>query len=550
MGCWHIPYVEDYQAYLEPYFGNIDIVQQNIQKDRAKESKATPVVKQPEDKTLSLYTQVLQLRKMSPGTCKTYLVYFKEFVEHYKQASLDAGTQINIDDLTYKDLYAYIKQKCAPLGDTGRRQLISAIKFYYERVLGWEKMFFNLKQKHVIQPVPTFVDFIQMKQILGGIGPVTDRLLLFLAFHLNLTAKQIGNLTFKNVGHLQKHSLLDSNGVSRQYFALLFDEHREKFANQEFVFEKDGRQVKTAEVQKKVYRMLQHYRLEQIYSIHFKNAMEQADYSGSTKRNYHSMLLHYVRKVNFRHPALADNESIRNFLSTCRDKSEHYQNGMINALTFYYEDVLKRDTGPHFFVRPKASKGLPEVLTQEETEAILQQCTNLKHRLMLAITYSSGLRRSEVQQLRPGNIDVKRGTIFVKSGKGRKDRNTLFPASLREMLCEYLEKYKPVHYLFEGEKKGMPYSFTSMAMVLKRAARGAGIHRPVTMHTLRHSFATHLLEDGVDIRYVQELLGHEHVTTTQRYTHVTNHALKTIKSPLEKLNIGTHKKNGTRGSPK
>ena len=102
------------------------------------------------------------------------------------------------------------------------------------------------------------------------------------------------------------------------------------------------------------------------------------------------------------------------------------------------------------------------------------------------------------------------------------------------MLNEYINKYKPIYYLFEGDKKGSPYSFTSMAMVLKRAAKGAGIRRQVTMHTLRHSFATHLLEDGVDIKYVQELLGHEHVTKTQRYTHITNTALKTIKSPLEK----------------
>jgi site-specific recombinase XerD len=158
------------------------------------------------------------------------------------------------------------------------------------------------------------------------------------------------------------------------------------------------------------------------------------------------------------------------------------------------------------------------------------------------------LRRKEVQNLKPGDADIKRKMIFIKNGKGKKDRYSILSSMLAELMQEYLEKFQPKQYLFEGDKPGEKYSFTSMALILKRAAKRAGINKRVHMHMLRHSFATHLIEGGTDIRYVQELLGHNNLKTTERYTHVTNNALNLIKNPVDNLH-GLHLKLKKNRSP-
>ena len=182
-------------------------------------------------------------------------------------------------------------------------------------------------------------------------------------------------------------------------------------------------------------------------------------------------------------------------------------------------------------------KHLPDIFEKDEIVAIYTCLENKKHRFLIMLIYSAGLRRSEAQNLKIRDVNFKSNILFIRSAKGKKDRVTIIPGGLKELMNEYLKEYNPKVYLFEGDKPGEKYSFSSMNNVLKSAAKKAGIKHRVHLHMLRHSFATHSLENGMDIRYVQELLGHVNLKTTQRYTHMTSIALHRLKSPFEYLQL-------------
>ncbi len=213
-----------------------------------------------------------------------------------------------------------------------------------------------------------------------------------------------------------------------------------------------------------------------------------------------------------------------------------YQNQSINAIKFYYEQVLGRPVRTYYIQRPKKPKVLPNVLSEEEIQLILNKMDNLKHKCIISLAYSAGLRLGEVINLKLLDIDSKRNYIIVRQGKGKKDRYSLLSARVLELLRIYFKAYQPKEFLFEGQFGG-PYSATSIHNILKAAVEKAGIKKRVTVHTLRHSFATHLLERGTDIRYIQELLGHQSSRTTEIYTHMTQKGLGKIKSPLDNLEI-------------
>ncbi|MCU7552909.1 tyrosine-type recombinase/integrase [Chitinophagaceae bacterium LB-8] len=186
--------------------------------------------------------------------------------------------------------------------------------------------------------------------------------------------------------------------------------------------------------------------------------------------------------------------------------------------------------------RPKKPKKLPGVLAESEVARIILQMKNLKHRALLMTAYSAGLRVSELVKLRIKDIDPGRMMIHIREGKGGKDRMVPLSQTLLETLRIYYQQYKPGEYLFEGENRG-PYSTRSAQEVLKKAKRWAGIQKKGSIHLLRHSYATHLLEAGTDIRYIQVLLGHNSLKTTLRYTHVSNLKLGSIQSPLDRLKL-------------
>ena len=205
---------------------------------------------------------------------------------------------------------------------------------------------------------------------------------------------------------------------------------------------------------------------------------------------------------------------------------------------FYYEQVLGGKRKFYFLDRPKKEKRLPVVLSEPEVVRIFAQMENLKHKCLLMLIYSAGLRIGEALNLKVADIDSARGQVSIRGAKGNKDRMSLLSASLLPLLRDYYQQYQPKKYLFEGMGVGK-YSARSAQAVLKRAVQKAKIQKKVTLHTLRHSFATHLLENGTDLRYIQTLLGHNSSRTTEIYTHVSTKALRDIRSPLDKLNLGT-----------
>lgn len=184
---------------------------------------------------------------------------------------------------------------------------------------------------------------------------------------------------------------------------------------------------------------------------------------------------------------------------------------------------------------PKKPVKLPVVLAEEEIISLIQKTPNLKHRALLMTSYSAGLRVSELVSLRIKDIDSKRMMILIQQGKGKKDRMVPLSKKLLETLREYFRQYKPKEYLFESEQNKAPYSTRSAQLILRDAKRKAGIMKGGSIHTLRHSFATHLLEAGTDVRYIQAFLGHNNLKTTMRYTHVSRFKIETLQSPLDKL---------------
>jgi site-specific recombinase XerD len=214
--------------------------------------------------------------------------------------------------------------------------------------------------------------------------------------------------------------------------------------------------------------------------------------------------------------------------------SESFQNQIINAIKFYYEKVLGQERKTYYLPRPKMPEKLPNVLTVEEVVRFLQVIDNLKHRCMMMLIYSGGLRLSELVNLRLADVNVSQMRLFVKGGKGKKDRTTILSEKALEVLKQYIDLYKPLDFVFEGQSGG-PYSVRSVQMVFTEAKYRSKINEYATVHTLRHSFATHLLESGTPLRYIQELLGHQSIKTTEIYTHITDKGLKNVKSPLDNL---------------
>lgn len=268
-------------------------------------------------------------------------------------------------------------------------------------------------------------------------------------------------------------------------------------------------------------------------------------YSVNTTKTYLEQFKLFLRFYSQYNPNDLEEPEITNYLLYLVEKkriSKSTQNQAINAIKFYYEKVLKQERKVYEIERPLKEKKLPVVLSQDEIVLIFGALVNLKHSLMLMLIYSAGLRRSELLNLRIGDLDTARQVVFIRGAKGKKDRQSLLAKNLVPLIEKYLSEYKPRLWLFEGEK-GDQYSASSLQKVFEKAVQHAGIRKQVHLHTLRHSFATHLLESGASTRFIQVLLGHESSKTTEIYTQVTQFSLSKIKSPLDSLEmLKEHKK--------
>lgn len=266
--------------------------------------------------------------------------------------------------------------------------------------------------------------------------------------------------------------------------------------------------------------------------------MTLRSYSPRTLEAYRGSVRAFFAFFNSQSPRTLAQSEVREYLLHMLEKRKLANgtvNQVFNALRFLFVEVYKKPYVIGSLPRPKKEKKLPSILSEEEIVRLLSSIDNLKHRTMMMLTYSAGLRVSEVVRLRPEDIDPDRRLIHVRRAKGKKDRVTLLSDMAFESVKAYLSKYAPAEWLFEGFERGKAYSIRSAQAVFDRAVKRAGIGKDVSIHDLRHAFATHLLEHSTDLRVVQTLLGHESLKTTEIYTHVSTRVLGKVTSPLDLL---------------
>jgi len=268
--------------------------------------------------------------------------------------------------------------------------------------------------------------------------------------------------------------------------------------------------------------------------LHIEEAMRARKYSPRTRRRYLAIVRDFARHAR-KDLAACDENDIRRYLSGLereRCASASTINQAISAIKFAFSSGLHKETP--ITRRPRADRKLPSVLSHEEAMRICRAPANIKHKCILALAYSAGLRVSEVAALRVDDIDPARNVIHIRGGKGRKDRYTILAPAVAALIADYRSAAQPQTWLFEN-RDGSALSIRTMQEVFYRALESAGVEKNTSIHSLRHSFATHLLEDGTDIRYIQELLGHSTPKTTQIYTHVARRDLLRIRSPFDDI---------------
>lgn len=270
----------------------------------------------------------------------------------------------------------------------------------------------------------------------------------------------------------------------------------------------------------------------------FKRWLQSKRYSENTIKTYIEALKVFI---DFNDANVLNEISNDDFISfnteyiLKRKLSSSYQNQVLNAIKLFFSIIKDKKLELEKLHRPRKEHKLPNVLTKEEVKQILEVHRNSKHKVMLSLIYSCGLRRSELLNLKPLDVDSKRGVLIIRQSKGMKDRIAPLSEKVVVMLRQYYIEFKPKVWLFEGQRAGEKYDERSLANVLKQALAKLKMKKPVSLHWLRHSYATHLLEAGTDLRYIQEILGHKSSRTTEIYTHVSTKSIQNIKSPFDDL---------------
>ncbi len=271
----------------------------------------------------------------------------------------------------------------------------------------------------------------------------------------------------------------------------------------------------------------------------FQDKLIIENYSEQTIRNYVSSLklfLEYISRLNIKE--VTDKE-IQDYLYFCKSNKNYSFSSMkqvIAAIRYLYLKIFNKPVPKALNIELRKPSTLPTVLSPKEISKILQVTKNIKHKAILLLIYSAGLRLGELLNLKICDIDPESMKIHVRQSKGKKDRYIMLSENMLKLLRDYYKIYKPKEFVVEGLNGGK-YSPKSVQSLFKRALKKAGIKKKASVHTLRHSFATHLLDEGTDIRYIQELLGHKRLETTQIYTHVSSYSINKIKSPADKLKL-------------
>lgn len=282
--------------------------------------------------------------------------------------------------------------------------------------------------------------------------------------------------------------------------------------------------------------LLRMFDLEQTVT-RFKEQLELQRYAYSTIKSYGNCLAKFLKAFERYDLSQVNEKNIENYLIHLIKEekiSYSYQRQLLGAIGKFYELTFQKKLNLASLYPKRKRQNLPKYLTREEVKRLLENVHNLKHLCIIQLLYGAGLRVSEVLDLKLTDIESKNMLIHVRNSKGNKDRVVVLSEKLLEDLRKYFMRYKPKDHLFEGQNAPR-YSAKSIQNLVKAAASRAGIKKRVTPHMLRHSFATHLIEKGMDIRYVQEMLGHQSIKTTQIYTHVTDSARRNLQSPLDSL---------------
>ncbi|MCD4769163.1 MAG: site-specific integrase [Bacteroidales bacterium] len=402
----------------------------------------------------------------------------------------------------------------------------------------------SVKKKLTISDDPSFSKRITKKQS-GSLGPVEIR-----------TDNSTGKLIIKFLGRYDQEWIKEL----RQYGKPYYDKQKKEWTlpatrmtvdslNDYFI----GRRAELRIKKQKQPGKIRHERATTGEDIRSRQLGTEASeainrlgihlrekrYSRHTIGSYISQLTFFFKYFHSKAPSLINENDISEFMDKyviSLGYSASYQNQLITAIKTYYDLSGEGLFEIENLKRPKKGRPLPQVLSKDEVTRILNATRNLKHRLILWIIYSCGLRRGEVINIRLNDLSKDRGILHIRSGKGNFDR--IVPVSRRvwEKMDEYIAAYQPKEYLFEGQKGGM-YTASSVYNVFKQAIRRVGIKKDVGVHSLRHSYATHLHESGLDIRYIQELLGHKSSRTTEIYTHVSRRNLIDIRSPIDDLDL-------------
>jgi site-specific recombinase XerD len=273
--------------------------------------------------------------------------------------------------------------------------------------------------------------------------------------------------------------------------------------------------------------------------ISLRKQLKIANYSDKSINNYLSALGKFFDYLLAKNIVSVTDAVITDYLYYCKNDIGYATSSLkqiVASLKHFYNRILEKPIPKALNIKVRREEHLPEVLSLPEVQRIIKATQNLKHKTILLTIYSAGLRLAETINLKVADIDSDRMKIHIRQGKGKKDRFVMLSEKLLLTMREYFQQYKPTDYLFEGQKGGS-YSSKSIQNIMKNAVKIARIAKIATPHTLRHSFATHLLEQGCDIRYIQELLGHKNLATTQLYTHITKSAIDVIKSPLDSIDF-------------
>lgn len=273
------------------------------------------------------------------------------------------------------------------------------------------------------------------------------------------------------------------------------------------------------------------------YLDDFKKLLSIKRYSYSTIKSYSNALKNFLDAFPGSEPSQINVTQIEHFINSMvvdKNISQAYQKVLVAAIKMFYNEMLRKNYNLNYLFPDRTEKKLPVILDVSEIKAMLDSIQNLKHKAILSLIYSAGLRVSEAIEMKVSDIDSKRMLIRVRQAKGKKDRYVMLSEKLLFLLREYYKEYKPKEYLFEGQK-GSKYSSRSIQSIFRQALKKANVQKKASVHTLRHSFATHLLEAGTDIRIIQQLLGHNSIKTTQIYTQVSNSKISKVKSPLDFL---------------